>query len=75
MKESIQKIVGVTEKLEKDFGNMDSSSPRSIEMIKDRAHQLVMVLGVSKNQSLNAQYLDVLNGLEQRAIRIISQLE
>ncbi|WP_394972573.1 hypothetical protein [uncultured Croceitalea sp.] len=75
MKPSIEKIVKTVQQLEQDFMMMDRDNPESVEMMKDRAHILMPMLKIAKEDSSNFEYKKLYQKLEEKVIRIISQLQ
>lgn len=72
MAENIDKLIEMVKNLENDFPNMNKENPESVAMMKDRAHMLIPVIKISKDEPINAHLENVYAGLEHRVAKIIS---
>lgn len=75
MKESLKKIVGVVEKLENDFENIDLNNANSKELLKMTAESSIMALNLGRNEPTNADCIDIYDDLIIRANAIYAQLK
>lgn len=73
MAENIDKLIEMVKNLENDFPNMNKENPESVAMMKDRAHMLIPVIKISKDEPINAHLENVYADLEHRVAKIISQ--
>lgn len=70
----MEKLIEIIEKLESDFKNLDLNNQESKDFFKDRATIIIPTIEISKKATHNVGNIDILDNLEQRVIKIISQL-
>lgn len=75
MKASLEKIIGVVEKLENDFQNIDLNNAQSKELLKNIAESNIMVLNIVRNEPFNIDYNNIYDDLLIRLNAIHIQLK